>query len=98
MSAGEGYAAAAARELEEELGIRAERALEPLFKLDASVDTGFEFVWVYRTTTTAAVHPDPVEILEGRWCAPTELTQWLVREPAAFTASFRLIWSRLHSI
>jgi len=96
LGAGEDYAAAAQRELEEELGIGGEPLLEPLFKLEASIDTGQEFVWVFRTTTSAVVRPDPVEIIDGRWCAEAEVAAWLAREPQSFTGSFRLIWSMLH--
>lgn len=96
VAAGEDYATAAGRELEEELGIRPEGPLQPLFKIAASAATGYEFVWVFRTTTAAAVRPDPEEIMDGHWCQPAELADWLQRDPAAFTPSFRLIWSRIH--
>jgi isopentenyl-diphosphate delta-isomerase type 1 len=95
LGAGESYATAAQRELEEELGIGGSPLLEPLFKLPASVDTGHEFVWVFRTTTTQSVRPDPDEIIDGRWCSEAEVTDWVAREPASFTGSFRLIWSLL---
>ncbi len=97
VESGEDYAAAALRELEEELGIRAEAALEPLFGIDASAATGQEFVRVFRTTTRQTPHPDPGEIIEGRWCTPAEVTAWLAREAAVFTASFREIWRRLQA-
>jgi isopentenyldiphosphate isomerase len=50
-------------------------------------------VWVFRTTTTQSVRPDPDEIIDGRWCAEAEVTDLVAREPASFTGSFRLIWS-----
>jgi isopentenyl-diphosphate Delta-isomerase len=96
VSSGEDYAAAAARELAEELGLRPEAPLQPLFKIAASPATGHEFVWVYRTTTDGTVCPDPGEIIDGRWCLPAEINAWLRHDPAAFTESFRLIWARLH--
>jgi len=97
LAAGEDYAGAAQRELEEELGIRADAPLEPLFKLEASAETGHEFVWVFRATTSLPVRPDPVEIIDGRWCDEAELVDWLAREPQAFTGSFRLIWALLRA-
>ena len=97
VSAGEGYATAAQRELEEELGIAGGPLLEPLFKLEAGPETGHEFVWVFRTTTTLVPRPDPVEIIDGRWCTRVEIADWMAREPASFTGSFRLIWSMLHA-
>ena len=94
LNSGERYLAAALRELEEELGLRAE-TLEPLFKIAASPATGQEFVWVYRHETAAEVRPDPTEIIEGRWCEIEDLEVWIRREPEAFTGSFRLIWPRI---
>lgn len=95
LQQGEDYAAAAARELHEELGLPPDTALTPLFKLEASAETGREFVWVYRCVATHPVQPDPVEISDGRWCTPAELETWLARAPEEFTGSFRLIWQRL---
>lgn len=97
VGAGEAYATAARRELEEELGILGNALLEPLFKLEAGPDTGHEFVWVFRTTTTLVPRPDREEIIDGRWCTETEVTDWMAREPASFTGSFRLIWSLLRT-
>ena len=37
-------------EVGEELGWIPDRPLEKLFKLPASLETGWEFVWVYRVT------------------------------------------------
>lgn len=97
VASGEDYASAARREVEEELGIPVEATLTPMFKIAASADTGEEFVWVYSTVTSRSVSPDPVEIIDGRWCTPAEIGEWLTRSPTAFTATFRLIWTRLHS-
>lgn len=97
VASGETYESAARREVEEELGIPVEATLTPLFKIVASVDTGQEFVWVYSTVTTRSVTPDPIEIIDGRWCTPAEIGEWITRSPAAFTATFRVIWTRLHS-
>lgn len=97
VTSGEEYAVAAARELEEELSIHADGALEPLFELAAGPLTGQEFIRVYRTTTTQTPRPDPREIAEARWCTTREIARWLAREPGVFTGTFRLIWERLHS-
>lgn len=92
---GESYRAAAGRELYEELGLPLETTLEPLFKLDANIITGFEFAWVYRCVATAILQPDPVEISEGRWSDLKQLEEWINCRPANFTTTFREIWRRL---
>jgi len=92
---GESYAAAARRELAEELGIASAAPLQMLFALAAAPDTGNEFVRVYRALTRASVVPDPLEIIDGRWLEPAALDHWLAREPGAFTRTFHLIWRQL---
>lgn len=97
VGSGESYACAARRELEEELGLRLEDPLTPLFRIDACADTGHEFIWVYSVISDQPVSPDPGEIIDGRWCTRPEVEAWLAREAGAFTRSFRILWQRLHS-
>ncbi len=94
---GESYAAAARRELAEELGVESSEPLQLLFALAAAPATGNEFVRVYRALTSAPVVPDPNEIIDGRWLEPAALERWLSGEPAAFTRTFHLIWRQLKS-
>ena len=91
----ESYDAAARREVHEELGLGEDTELDRLFKLDACPATGYEFTWVYCCLATTAVIPDPVEILDGRWCEIERLAKWVGRRPSEFTPTFHLIWSRL---
>ena len=91
----ERYEVAARRELHEELGLRQSTELDRLFKLDACAATGHEFTWVYRCLATTAVIPDPVEIIDGRWCEVEHLAEWVRLRPSDFTTTFHLIWSRL---
>ena len=95
LASGEDYATAARRELEEELGVLPVGELTFLFKLPASEATGQEFVEIFRAEVTSDVRPDPVEIMDGRWCTTAEVTAWLAQAPAEFTGTFRLIWARL---
>lgn len=90
LEPGETYAAAARRELAEELGIVAS-ALEPCAALPAMPATGHEFVRVFRCVSTQAPRPDPVEIRQGRWLTPTALRAWMAAEPACFTAVLRVL-------
>lgn len=48
VDAGEDYESCAIREVKEELGIDVANNIEPLFKLPAAIDTGMEFIQVYR--------------------------------------------------
>ncbi len=103
LASGESYAAAAKRELSEELRVSPHPVLDPVFKLDASPATGFEFVNVFRCVTAGPVIPDLDEITEGRWIGSRSLALWMRRDRAEFTATFheicaRLIWSPLRNL
>jgi 16S rRNA (adenine1518-N6/adenine1519-N6)-dimethyltransferase len=95
LDAGEAYETAAVRELQEELGWRPERPLEPLFKIDACPETDQEFTWVYRCQSEGPFQLNPDEIQGGGWYSPAELDDWVSRQPEAFADSFRHIWLRL---
>ena len=62
LGPGEAYEAAALREVEEELGIRAAR-MQRLCKIPACDATGLEFIEVYRTESAAQPTPQPDEIV-----------------------------------
>ncbi|MEI9999971.1 MAG: NUDIX domain-containing protein [Verrucomicrobiota bacterium] len=83
LDAGEDYPAAARRELGEEIGWHADSPpLRPLLKLDASAETGQEFIQVYLLGPISGPFDlNPAEIIEGRWVTPTELDA-LVRAQA----------------
>ncbi len=98
LDSGEGYLAAAIRELAEELGVAPDAPLEALFKVEASNLTGQEFVWVYRATVSATITPDPGEIIDGRWCTADELDAWMARTPDDFTSTFTYLWRRIRPI
>ncbi len=95
LETGETYAAAAVRELKEELGLAGATPPERLFKLEAGEQTGQEFVWVYRCRADGPFTLPPDEIERGDWFAPAEVTRWLRAEPGAFAPAFPLIWERL---
>lgn len=91
---GESYEDCAKRELMEELGIEPHGRLEPLFKLDASADTGWEFIQVYRLIHVGNLHPDPSEIDDGRWLSLVELDEWIRQGGVGITPFFLILWSR----
>lgn len=89
---GETYAAAAIRELAEELGIATDPPPREILAIRASEESGNEFLRVYTCSHTGPVTPDPVEISEGRWLDPTEIDRWVEARPEEFSPGFRLVW------
>ena len=92
VDTGETYLEAAHRELDEELGWQPDRPLEKLFKLPASKETGWEFVWIYRVQYDGPfqLHPDEIEC--GDWFSRDHIQEWLQQEPEQFASAFRLLW------
>jgi isopentenyl-diphosphate delta-isomerase type 1 len=89
---GETYLQAARRELQEELGIDAE--LQFLFKLDASEQTGMEFIEVYRCVHDGPFDLNPQEIDDGVWMTPDALQEQLTHQTLPVTETFKLIWQQ----
>jgi isopentenyldiphosphate isomerase len=93
LDSGEGYDAAAVRELGEEIGVKVESAPERWFRIEACEQTGWEFVWVYRIRGyDGLVTVDEKEIQYGEWVAPVEVTARVARRPEDFCPSFKLLW------
>lgn len=92
VDSGEGYDAAAVRELGEEIGLRLPSAPVRWFRVEACAETGWEFVWVYRLRHEGPFVLDPLEIEEGAWFAPDKVTSEIATLPEKFAPSFRLIW------
>jgi len=93
VDCGESYAAAAQRELGEELGLHG-LPLEALGEFPATPASGYEFVQVYRCSTEREPRPDADEIAQAGWWTPAALGAWIAAEPACFTAVFRRIHAR----
>jgi isopentenyl-diphosphate delta-isomerase len=102
LDVGEDYDAAARRELSEELGWKLDERgvgasrprLKRLLRLDACVETGWEFVWLYRTAGEGPFTLHPEEIERGEWVTPAELTRRLASRPQDYSRAFRFIWAR----
>lgn len=92
LDAGEDYDTAAVRELAEEIGIQISAAPERWFRISACVETGWEFVWVYRLDHDGPLTLEPKEIQYGEWVLPGEVTTRMAAQPAEFCPSVKLLW------
>lgn len=93
---GETYDSCAPRELQEELGIKAE--LMPLFKLEPTADLGMEFIQIYRCRHEGPFQACPDEIDELCWVDLQEIQRWVERNDANLTETFKIIWRRYRDL
>jgi isopentenyl-diphosphate delta-isomerase type 1 len=96
VDSGEDYDQCAVREAREEIGLALTTAPTRLFKMDASAETGQEFVWVYRCESEGPFSLNAEEIERGGWFGPDEINEWMARSPKDFARSFAFIWKRLN--
>jgi len=94
VDSGEAYDAAATRELGEELGLPRQEAVqrERWFRVEACLETGWEFVWVYRLRHGGPFVLHPEEISGGEWLAPDEVTARIASRTNDYAPAFRLLW------
>jgi isopentenyl-diphosphate delta-isomerase type 1 len=95
LDTGEDYDACAVRELREEIRLLLPQAPQRLFKMEACLETGQEFVWVYRTEAEGPFTLHPEEIERGDWFAPAEISRWMAERPQDFARAFIYIWERV---
>jgi 16S rRNA (adenine1518-N6/adenine1519-N6)-dimethyltransferase len=91
VDAGEEYDAAAARELQEELGVSV--PLERVAKLPASEQTGQEFIWLYRGQANGPFHLARTEIECAQFFPAALVTAWLKARPYDFAPGFIECWN-----
>src|SRR5256714_2202113 len=90
VEAGEDYDRTAARELEEELGVKAE--LTRVVKLPCSERTGWEFIWLYRGEHDGPFTLARIEIEHAEFF-PTEIvSRWVKARPDDFAPGFLECW------
>jgi 16S rRNA (adenine1518-N6/adenine1519-N6)-dimethyltransferase len=96
LDSGEAYAAAAVRELREELGIEVD-TLREVTSLPASEATGQEFLKVYLVSHEGPFILHPTEISAGRWIRPDDLDEWIRRDPGDFARCFLDVYASARS-
>lgn len=97
VDSGEDYDTCVIREAAEEIGLVLCQVPERLFKLDACVDTGWEFTWIFRCSSEGPFSLDPAEIETGDWFTTDDVDAWVQRRPAELANSLRLIWREYRS-
>ncbi|MDQ6765464.1 MAG: 16S rRNA (adenine(1518)-N(6)/adenine(1519)-N(6))-dimethyltransferase RsmA [Verrucomicrobiota bacterium] len=90
VDAGEEYHEAAARELQEELGITAR--LARVAKLSASARTGEEFIWIYRGEHEGPFQLARSEIELGGFFDTELVSRWLQARSDDFAPGFAECW------
>ena len=98
VDAGEGYDAAAYRELGEEIGLYEPNRMERVFKEAPCKQTGYEFVWLYKCQAEGPFVLDPVEVSEGQWIDVPHLNNWLKERPRDFAWSFCYLWAKFQAM
>jgi isopentenyl-diphosphate Delta-isomerase len=94
---GQSYEQAAMNELSEELGIQDVELKElGTFRINKKTDDGriinrFERVYLARIPHDTPLKPEPDEISELRWFAPSELRTQIDQQPGSFTEGLRYI-------
>jgi 16S rRNA (adenine1518-N6/adenine1519-N6)-dimethyltransferase len=90
VDAGEEYDQTAARELEEELGLRV--PLTRIGRLPASDRTGYEFIQVYRGQANGPFRLNRAEIEMGDFFEPDLVDRWVAARPQDFAPGFLECW------
>jgi 16S rRNA (adenine1518-N6/adenine1519-N6)-dimethyltransferase len=91
LDTGEDYPEAAARELEEELGISGAAPVE-IGRIAACLATGNEHVRVFRVEHPGKVRWPCGEIEVGVWMPPGEVDAWTHARPGDFAGGFLKCW------
>ncbi len=96
LNSGEDYDACAVREVREELGLELRACPERILRIEPCVETGQEFVWVYRCDAEGPFELPPEEIERGDWFAPDAVTRWMAERPGDFASALLWIWKMWH--
>ncbi len=92
LDAGEDYAAAAVRELGEEMGIQAAEPPLEIARILPSEATGWEHVRLYRCHHSGSIRYPAAEVQTAAWFPVAEIEAWLAARPEDFASGFIACW------
>lgn len=92
LDAGEEYAAAAVRELDEEMGIRVETPPEEILRIAPCDATGWEHVRLYRMEHHGAVRFPAAEVCAALWFPVSGIDAWIAARQEDFSSGFLACW------
>jgi len=92
LDSGEDYAPAALRELDEEMGIRAESPPEEIARISPSEATGWEHVRLFRTYHQGSISYPAAEIEAAMWFPLAEISAWIENRREDFATGFLECW------
>ena len=98
LDSGEDYAAAAVRELEEEMGIVGKEPPEEIARIVPGLGTGWEHVRLYRTEFDGNLRFPSAEIDSAMWFPLPEVAAWIAGHPADFAPGFLECWAKFKTI
>jgi 16S rRNA (adenine1518-N6/adenine1519-N6)-dimethyltransferase len=87
---GETYEQTAVRELQEELGIRAD--IQEILRVPASEETDQEHVALFKTVTRQDPIPNADEIVWGGFMPLDRLSELMGKDPSDFVPAFVVLW------
>jgi 16S rRNA (adenine1518-N6/adenine1519-N6)-dimethyltransferase len=94
LDSGEGYLAAASRELDEEMGIKPAAVPEEIGRITPREQTGWEHVRLYRTHYDGSLLYPAAEVEAAQWFPISEIAAWVAGHPADFAPGFLECWKR----
>ena len=97
LDSGEDYAAAAVRELGEEMGITSETTPEEIARLAPCAATGWEHVRLYRTRHDGSLRFPSAEVAAAMWFPLAEIAAWIAGRPTDFAPGFLACWENFTS-
>ncbi len=98
LDSGESYAAAAMRELHEEMGIAPASPPEEIATLAPTAETGWEHVRLYRIRYDGSVRFPSAEVDAVMWFPLAEITAWVANHPADFAPGFLECWKKFTAL